>query len=145
MQLLKKNAHKLGEGKPSLLQDIEKKRLTEIDFLTYLNISGNGLTGTIPENIGSSDSLKYLYLDYNFLSGEIPQSLGNLKNIRRLYLHTNQLSGIIPENICNLYENDLGPQLSFRAFFDNNNLCPGALGYPACIPGNHLGPQYCSP
>jgi len=33
MQSLKKNAHKLGEGKPSLLQDIEKKRLTEIDFL----------------------------------------------------------------------------------------------------------------
>ena len=33
MQSLKKDAYKLGEGKPSLLQDIEKKRLTEVDFL----------------------------------------------------------------------------------------------------------------
>ena len=33
MKSLKKDAYKLGEGKPSLLQDIEKKRLTEVDFL----------------------------------------------------------------------------------------------------------------
>ena len=86
----------------------------------------------------------YIMIKAN-LSGEIPQSLGNLKIIRRLYLHTNRLSGMIPENICNLYENDLGSQLSFRPFLHNNNLCPGASGYPACIIEDHLGPQYCSP
>ena len=103
-------------------------------------------TGILPEHIGSIDSLKYLYLDNNQLSGEIPQSMGDLKVLRWLSIYNNELSGQIPENICNLYENDLGSEISFRALFHHNDLCPNTSGYwPPCIPASHLGPQFCSP
>ena len=120
--------------------------ITGIDSLTYLALDNNILTGIIPEHIGSIDSLKYLNLDNNQLSGEIPQSIGDLKVLRYLSIYKNNLSGQIPENICNLYENDLGLQNSFHAFFHQNDLCPNSSGYyPPCIPDHHLGPQDCSP
>ena len=114
--------------------------------LQVLQLDENLISGIIPSNIGDIENLKYLYLDNNLIIGEIPNSLGNLSILRRLKLHTNNLSGQIPENICNLYENDLGPQFSFSAYFFNNNLCPGTSDYyPACIPESDLGSQYCSP
>ena len=120
--------------------------ITELTQLQALQLEENLISGIIPSNIGGIDSLKYLYLDNNLIVGEIPNSIGNLLILRRLKLLSNDLSGHFPENICNLYENDLGPQFSFSAYFNNNNLCPGTSGsYPACIPESHLGYQHCSP
>ena len=96
--------------------------------------------GSIPYNIGDLDSLSYLYLDNNDFTGEIPGSIGNLTNLKKLSLYNNNFSGQIPENICNIYT------INFQhLYLHNNKLCPGPTGYPECIPGNHLGMQYCSP
>ena len=119
--------------------------ITNLRHLQALQLEENLISGMIPENIGKMDSLKYLYLDNNLIYGEIPQSIGDLKILRFLKLHFNDLSGYVPESICNLYENDLGPQYTFRAIFNYNKLCPLESGYPECISIDNIQPQFCSP
>jgi len=70
--------------------------------LTYLNLRSNQLTGEIPPEIGQLTSLTYLYLSYNQLSGEIPPEIGQLTSLTYLNLRFNQLSGEIPSEIGNL-------------------------------------------
>jgi Leucine-rich repeat (LRR) protein len=93
-----------------------------IENTTVLNLGGNGLTGSIPPEIGNLTNLTSLRLNDNQLTGEIPPEIGNLTNLNSLYLDNNQLSGIIPDEICN--QGDSSPSLS------NNQLCPP---YPSCI------------
>jgi len=90
--------------------------------LTELKIRYNQLTGSIPSEIGNLTNLKKLYLSYNDLTGSIPPEIGNLTNLTSLDLESNQLTGIIPDEICN--QGDSSPGLS------NNKLCPP---YPSCI------------
>jgi Leucine-rich repeat (LRR) protein len=93
-----------------------------IENTTVLNLGGNGLTGSIPSEIGNLTNLTYLNLTTNQLTGEIPPEIGNLTNLNSLYLDNNQLSGIIPDEICN--QGDSSPSLS------NNQFC---LPYPSCV------------
>jgi Leucine-rich repeat (LRR) protein len=67
-----------------------------------LELSENGLTGTIPPSIGNLSALNFLVLNQNNLSGSIPAQVGNLSNIRSLYLAYNQLTGSIPSALGNL-------------------------------------------
>ena len=67
-----------------------------------LNLSGNRLSGVIPESLGGLTSLEYLYLHDNALTGQIPQSIGNLVNLRTLWLDENQLSGSLPASLGDL-------------------------------------------
>ena len=99
--------------------------------LTYLGLWNNQLTGSIPSEIGNLTNLTHLYLYDNQLTGIIPPQIGNLINLIELYLNDNQLSGEIPESICDLNIN-LGSSL-FN--ISNNQLCPL---YPECL----LGEEY---
>ena len=108
--------------------------ITNIEELKYLNLNYNDLNGFIPNNIGNLTQMRYLRLDNNNLSGEIPTSIGNMINMKRLYLLNNNLSGSIPQSICNID--------SLRSYLDNNQLCPGADGYPDCLPQDYIGFQY---
>lgn len=65
-------------------------------------MSGNILTGSIPDIIGTLTNLVELMLDNNYLSGSIPVSLGNLTKLELLTLSENQLSGSIPSSLGNL-------------------------------------------
>ena len=67
-----------------------------------LDISSEGLTGTIPSELGSLSNLVVLSLGGNQLTGEIPTELGNLANLRWLWLGGNQLTGEIPIELGNL-------------------------------------------
>ena len=58
-----------------------------------LSLSFNGLSGTIPEELGNLTNLQSLNLLGNDLNGPIPAELGNLTNLQRLYLSQNGLSG----------------------------------------------------
>ena len=111
--------------------------ITNLSELQYLGLEENNLDGVIPENIGAMDSLKYLYIDNNHLFGEIPQNIGNLSNLRRLYLYNNYITGQVPESMCTIYSINENFQLRLH----NNQLCPGSIGYPTCIPENHIGLQ----
>ena len=87
-----------------------------------LNLGWNGLTGSIPPEIGNLTNLTELYLNENQLTGSIPSEIGNLTNLYGLSLRYNQLTGIIPDEICN--QGDSSPGLG------NNQLCPP---YPSCV------------
>ena len=67
-----------------------------------LHLYENGLSGTIPSELGNLTDLQWLEFSSNQLSGEIPEELGNLTNLGSLGLFSNQLSGEIPEELGNL-------------------------------------------
>ena len=77
----------------------ELGNLTTLDTLA---LHDNQLSGSIPPELSNLTQLEALFLDYNQLSGEIPPELGNLTQLERLSLGDNQLSGSIPPELGNL-------------------------------------------
>ncbi len=67
--------------------------------VSKINLSFNGLDGTIPKEIGNLSELEELYLGNNKLSGTLPKEIGNLKKLEQLCLEVNELSGKIPKEI----------------------------------------------
>nr|CAD1821161.1 unnamed protein product [Ananas comosus var. bracteatus] len=72
------------------------EEIVALHMLQSLNLSRNHLTGRIPENIGDMLNLESLDLSLNELSGTIPQSLSDLTFLSSLNLSYNNLSGRIP-------------------------------------------------
>ncbi|KAF9353046.1 hypothetical protein BGX26_009186 [Mortierella sp. AD094] len=65
--------------------------------IIYIYLAGQGLSGTLPESLGSLSGLQYLLLYYNNLSGSIPSSLSKLP-LLILDLSHNRLSGSLPSS-----------------------------------------------
>jgi Leucine-rich repeat (LRR) protein len=55
-------------------------------------LDDNGFTGNLPRDIRAVN-LILLNLSGNQLTGEIPQGFGNLKNLKRLFLQNNRFTG----------------------------------------------------
>ncbi|ESQ48682.1 hypothetical protein EUTSA_v10019932mg [Eutrema salsugineum] len=95
--------------------------------LEVLDLSGNSLTGELPQSFTSCGSLQnlnlgnnklsgdflstvvsklpritYLYLPYNNISGSVPISLTNCTNLRVLDLSSNEFTGKVPSGFCSL-------------------------------------------
>ncbi len=70
--------------------------------LKSLGLADNELTGTIPPEIGNLANLEDLFLDGNGLTGAIPAEIGKLTNLEELELEGNGLTGAIPAEIGNL-------------------------------------------
>ena len=89
-----------------------------------VNLSGRGLSGTIPAELGSLSELTVLSLSDGELSGVIPAQLGNLSRLRTLFLSDNGLTGAIPLELGNI------PYLERLALSDNelNGEIPAELG-----------------
>ncbi|XP_068639552.1 receptor-like protein EIX2 [Aristolochia californica] len=113
-------------------------------LVIYLDLSGNNLSGKIPEAIGDLLGLIKLNLSGNQLSGKIPESIRNLHQLENLDLSKNHLCGLIPSTLADLkflshlnlsYNNlsgkiPLGQQIQSlddpSIYAKNDNLC----GYP---------------
>ena len=76
--------------------------LKALNYLTELDLSGNRLSGTIPDVIGDMTSLNFLMLQDNKLTGQLPQSIGNLVSAQEIVLSRNKLEGRLPANIGHL-------------------------------------------
>ena len=70
--------------------------------LRILNLGDNGLTDSIPAEIGNLEALEVLALSDNELTGGIPAELGRLDNLIRLNLVNNDLDGMIPRELGGL-------------------------------------------
>ncbi|MDH3246541.1 MAG: hypothetical protein OEM26_18115, partial [Saprospiraceae bacterium] len=67
-----------------------------------INLNNNGLTGTLPPDIGLLTELREVDLVNNTVSGSIPLEIGNLTLLNRLDLSRNGFSGLIPVELGNL-------------------------------------------
>ena len=75
--------------------------------VTGLDLSGEGLSGTIPGSLGSLFELTELDLSSNSLTGSIPEEMGWLHNLTTLRLSGNNLTGCIPLALKGVATNDL--------------------------------------
>ncbi|KAI3929848.1 hypothetical protein MKW98_004002 [Papaver atlanticum] len=71
--------------------------------LKLFDISGNSISGSVPQSFGYFESLVTLDLSRNKLYGPIPVSLGRLKDLQYLLLASNNLTGEIPSSLGQLY------------------------------------------
>jgi|GEM_PF-4321757 len=69
---------------------------------TDLILSQNNLSGTIPTSIGTMTQLTRLDLSNNALNGSLPASLGSLAYLGRLLINNNSLSGVLPSSLSSL-------------------------------------------
>ena len=76
--------------------------LGALTHLQVLNLSRNGIYGPLPTAIGRLTHLGELNLAQNALTGNLPAELGQLGNLRRLNLWSNALTGPIPAEITQL-------------------------------------------
>lgn len=67
--------------------------------LLQLDLSGNRISGSLPNSFSNCTSLQTLNLANNWLSGEIPRSFGQLNSLQRLDLSHNYLTGWIPPEL----------------------------------------------
>ncbi|KAG7577660.1 Leucine-rich repeat-containing N-terminal plant-type [Arabidopsis thaliana x Arabidopsis arenosa] len=87
--------------------------------LRTLSLRLNGLTGTLPLDLGSCSDLRRLYLQGNRFSGEIPEVLFSLSNLVRLNLAENEFSGEISSGFKNLTR--------LKTLYLENNKLSGSL------------------
>ena len=73
-----------------------RERVVELD------LSWNGLTGSITPQIGKLAHLRSLSLQVNGLGGSIPPEIGSLKNLLSIDLQSNDLNGQIPAELSTL-------------------------------------------
>ena len=76
--------------------------LGNLDRLVHLSLRRNRLTGSIPPELGNLASLQILHLGHNNLTGTIPPELAWLPQLRQLGLRNNRLAGPVPAALGDL-------------------------------------------
>ena len=76
--------------------------LENLENLRALRLGGNQLTGTIPKQLGNLLNLQILSLEVNQLTGSLPGELGQLEDLEELYLYSNDLEGPLPPELGGL-------------------------------------------
>ena len=77
----------------------------ELGFLTetvFLRISKNDIGGFIPSEIGMLKRMSTLDLSSNIMTGSIPDTIGNATDLVQLDLSYNRINGTIPPSFYNL-------------------------------------------
>ncbi|KAL6842194.1 hypothetical protein ACP4OV_028173 [Aristida adscensionis] len=69
--------------------------------VTALDLTGQGLIGTISPSLGNLTFLQLLNLSRNSLTSKIPSSLGRLRQLQILQLMNNSIQGTIPNELSN--------------------------------------------
>ena len=72
--------------------------------VSRLSLPNNGLTGSIPPEVGTVTHLKILHLGSNRLTGPIPPEIGDLTRLEQLILLYTDLTGELPRELGSLSE-----------------------------------------
>lgn len=84
-----------------------------------VQLSQNGLDGTLPSELIHLLDLQVLTVDQNSLKGSIPPELGRLTDMRMVFLDSNSMTGTIPTEI--------GLWIPLESFYANDNRFQGTL------------------
>ena len=76
--------------------------ISQLSYLTFLDLSDNSFFGPIPSSISYLSKLQTLSLRSNSFSGSVPASISNLKSLESLDLSHNSLTGFLPNSINSL-------------------------------------------
>lgn len=69
--------------------------------LQRLDISHNGLEGTIPESVGGLKSMEEFFVDDNGFWGSIPTGISQWDSLRRAsFANNDEMRGEIPDHMC---------------------------------------------
>ncbi|KAF8042180.1 hypothetical protein BT93_A0715 [Corymbia citriodora subsp. variegata] len=77
-------------------------RIGNLSFVRIISLLNNSLNHEIPPQVGQLRCLRVLRLDNNSLVGEIPKNLSACSNLVSLILQGNQLTGEIPRELSSL-------------------------------------------
>lgn len=89
-----------GENLVQFMKGKELEYTKTLRLLINMDISGNQMTGTIPEELTNLIALRGLNLSGNQLQGPIPNAIGKLRWLESLDFSRNQLTGSIPSSIA---------------------------------------------
>uniref|UniRef100_A0A0E0ASU1 Receptor kinase-like protein Xa21 n=1 Tax=Oryza glumipatula TaxID=40148 RepID=A0A0E0ASU1_9ORYZ len=87
--------------------------------LSWIDLSGNQIIGTIPEDLWKFNKLTYVNLSYNLFTGTLPPDIGRLPRLNSFYISHNRIDGKIPESLGNI------TQLSYLSL--SNNFLDGSI------------------
>ena len=77
--------------------------IRNLQNLESLVLTNNDLTGNIPEELNNLNQLRFLDLGNNLFSGSIPRSLGSIQSLEKIWIYSNSnLTGGIPKELGNL-------------------------------------------
>jgi Leucine-rich repeat (LRR) protein len=82
---------------PGVVQDVSGWFGLTIDHVGHVNqllLSGNNLTGTLPNELGDLIHVGPIFMDQNNLTGPIPASIGNISDLWLLSMRNNKLTSI---------------------------------------------------
>jgi len=100
--------------------------------VTYLNLPSNNLQGTIPDAFFDElVNISFIDISYNSLSGTVPTQIGKLRNLKKLNIARNNFEGSIPTEIANL-ASALGSEGLTYLDLSHNNLTgniPSQIAY----------------
>eukprot|EP00978_Attheya_sp_CCMP212_P001284 scaffold2665_cov64-Attheya_sp.AAC.1 len=71
-----------------------------------IEIFGNNLVGTLPEELASLTFLTYLFLEMNGLKGTLPHWLSSYRYLIQFSFYSNQFTGEIPDGVYELEDLD---------------------------------------
>ncbi|GAU40648.1 hypothetical protein TSUD_83260 [Trifolium subterraneum] len=93
------------------------KNMGKLDHLLMLDLSHNQLTGSIPGDVIAhfKDMQMYLNLSYNHFVGNVPFELGMLEMAQAIDVSNNNLSGVLPKTL-------VGCRNMFSLDFSGNNI-----------------------
>ncbi|XP_062196238.1 probable LRR receptor-like serine/threonine-protein kinase At2g24230 [Phragmites australis] len=137
-------------GKLGRLQllDLSSNRLTALPndlwelsaSLLALNLSGNAISGALPNNVGNFARLQALDVSHNAFTGALPQALGSLAGLQVLNASHNQFQGQVPGAVVTGCRSLVAMDLSGNALNgDLPDLSPLRLLAYLNLSGNRLG------
>ncbi|KAI5055351.1 hypothetical protein GOP47_0030496 [Adiantum capillus-veneris] len=103
---------------------------SQLPYTTVLDLSKNGFTGFIPNNLQDCLYLNTLHLQHNQFSGYLPGGIGILPRLRELDVSYNKLSGVIPSSFSTQPPS---------AFGNNPGLCGPPLNKQCASGPNNVG------
>ena len=109
--------------------------LGQLAYLDSLDVAANDLTGSIPVELVQLERLDIMYLSGNILTGPIPAELGQMTSLKEMSLGVNQLSGPIPAELGQMS----GLVILSLVYNKLSGAIPPELGQLANLERFHLG------